>query len=314
MVRKTERRYTPWHDADVSTQRRKEAYKEASDLLRSTSCTNTTDGCRLYVPTVQKRQRKERSDGLMWLHRDDHCSRVRLRWPRTICRPTMIYDGNGCVPTRMPRRKAKEATRKKGPRCEVTGHHQGDYCPSHWLWKPIRLCCGWYYDRWWTNDRWWSTNVTTAINTVRRTTSTRMIPKKGRWPTMIGSMVGKKTSAPTLLFYLRWRSRERRLYRSLLPLLSIHTKLEDNDKENKDQIKWQWSMAEEKDAARARWPRDKRTRGFGRYDIRPMKRHNVFLRPSPATPPTILKGFDKMLLSHMTRPVTTEYQQRWCDE
>ena len=57
-------------------------------------------------------------------------------------------------------------------------------------------------------------------------------------------------------------------------------------------------MADEKDAARAIWPRNKRTRGLGQYNIRPMKRNNDFLRPppSPATPPTILKKM-KMPLS-----------------
>jgi len=45
--------------------------------------------------------------------------------------------------------------------------------------------------------------------------------------------------------------------------------------------------------------RDKRTRGLGRYNIRPTKRNNDFLRPppSPATPPTILKRLEKMILA-----------------
>jgi len=54
---------------------------------------------------------------------------------------------------------------------------------------------------------------------------------------------------------------------------------------------------------RGQMAKNKLTRGLGWYDREPTKRHNVFLRPlpSPATPPMILKRFEKMILSPMTR-------------
>jgi len=89
---------------------------------------------------------------------------------------------------------------KKGS--EVTGHHQGHYCLSHWLRKSNGLptiCSGlpttgssYCYDGHYENGA--------------------MMPR----PTMVGR---KKTWAPTLLFYLRWRlMREERLYHLLLPI------------------------------------------------------------------------------------------------